>query len=335
MTGDIAARRLSLDSQTLALLRAYDVMRNEWADRFEAGGMAASRDFADAVFARFRCPERDVVPARSIDLTVSGGDGERPARLYLPEAASEGAPFPQALFLHGGGWSLGGIEAYDGLVGSLAALSGTAILSLEYRLAPEYPFPAGLDDARAGLDWLHRSGAKFGGDPDRIAVIGDSAGGNLAAVLAREAALGGGVQPACQILIYPMTDVARPHSEFPSRGLFGDGSFFLVEAAIEIARDGYLEGTDASADDPRVSPLLASVPGGLAPALILTAGHDPLRDEAAAYHEMLGAAGTQSTYHCFAETIHAFASFGVLDQAQAARRMIAEYLQRHMRCPAP
>ncbi len=329
MAKDTLAETLVLSHQSRALLRAYDMMREEWAERFESEGIAASRAFADAVFDRFRGPERDIAPGQSIDLTVPGGGGERPARLYKPQTA-DNAPTPLALFLHGGGWSLGGIPAYDGLVGSLAALSGVAILSLDYRLAPEHPFPKGLDDARRALDWLHHYGPTIGGDPDRLAVIGDSAGGNLAAVLAGEAALGDSPPIVCQVLIYPMTDVASPSTDFPSRARFGDGRFFLIETAIEFARDGYLTGVSVSADDPCISPLLASVTQGLPPALIVTAGHDPLRDEAVAYHERLRSAGIDSIHRSFDDTIHAFVSFGVLDQAQAARRMIADYLRQRM-----
>lgn len=328
------AKHAALDDQSRALLRAYDAMRAEWAERFANEGMSASRAFADAVFERFRGRERDVAPAQALDLTVPGDDGGRPARLYRP-ANTDNAPVPLALFLHGGGWSLGGIPAYDGLVGSLAALSGVAILSLDYRLAPEHPFPAGLNDARCALDWLYRNGETIGGDTDRLAVIGDSAGGNLAAVLARESVLGNGPQMTCQILLYPMTDIASPHGEFPSRERFGQGNFFLVSEAIEFARDSYLAGASGEACDPRISPLLAPVPNGLAPALIVTAGHDPLRDEAVAYHERLRSAEIDSVHYCADDTIHAFLSFGVLDRAQSARRMIADYLHRRMEIELP
>ena len=323
-----------LDRQSRALLRDYDAMRSEWTPRIEAEGMAASRAFADAVFDRFRGPDRDIAPAKVVDLAVPCGDGERRARLYRPGIA-DGAPAPLALFLHGGGWSLGGIPAYDGLAGSLAALSKVAILSLDYRLSPEHRFPDGLNDALCALDWLHRHGASIGGDPDRLAVIGDSAGGNLAAVLARESALGHAPPLACQVLIYPMTDIASAHARFPSRMRFGQGDYFLVSEAIEFARDNYLGENVGLAGDPRISPLLAPVPANLAPAMIVTAGCDPLRDEAIAYHDKLRTAGIDSIHHCAEETIHAFLSFGVLDIAQDMRRRIAEYLHRKMEFANP
>lgn len=334
MTKDRPTEVGPLDAQSQALLRAYDTMRSEWTDRVVAEGITGSRAFADAVFDRFRGIDRDVEPRDVIDLAVPGGGEDRPARLYRPTLAND-APAPLALFLHGGGWSLGGVAAYDGLVGSIAALSGVAILSLDYRLAPEHPFPAALDDARCALDWMQRQGEVIGGDPNRLAVIGDSAGGNLAAVLARESALGNGPELACQVLLYPMTDISSPHADFPSRAQFGQGDFFLVAEAIEFARDNYLAGTADDARDPRISPLLAPVPDGLAPALIVTAGCDPLRDEAIAYHEKLQSAGIDSVYHCAAETIHAFLSFGELDAAQATRRHIAGYLQQTMGLSTP
>lgn len=330
---ELEAKEL-LDRQSQALLREYDAMRDEWAAHIEAEGMAASRAFADAVFDRFRGADRDVAPAQVVDLAVPCADGERNARLYRPAVADEG-PVPLALFLHGGGWSLGGIAAYDGLAGSLAALSDVAILSLDYRLSPEHRFPDGLNDAQCALEWLYRHGATIGGDPDRLAVIGDSAGGNLAAVLACRSALGIAPPLACQVLIYPMTDIASPHGMFPSRARFGQGNHFLVAEAIEFARDNYLGDRVSLAGDPRVSPLLAPIPANLAPAMIVTAGCDPLRDEAIAYHDKLCAAGVESVHHCAEETIHAFLSFGVLDAAQDMRRRIADYLHREMGLAKP
>lgn len=329
MSGNSPEQQESPSLQSRALLNTYNAMRGDWADRIANEGIAGSRAFADLTFDRFRGRERDVAPEQIIDLKLPGEDDERAARLYRPAIAGD-APPPLALFLHGGGWSLGGISAYDGLVGSLAALSGMAIVSLDYRLAPEHPFPAGLNDARRALDWLFQHGAAIGGDPARLAVIGDSAGGNLAAVLAREAAQADGPDLVCQVLIYPMTDIASPHTDFASRGRFGQGDFFLVAEAIEFARDNYLADGIGDAQDPCISPLLAPVPDGLAPAMVVTAGFDPLRDEAIAYHEKMQAAGVDSTHYCAQDSIHAFLSFGVLDAAQTARRLIADYLHRMM-----
>jgi acetyl esterase len=272
-----------------------------------AEGIGTSRAFADAVFDRFRGPDRDVVPPRIEGLGLPGGKGARPARLYHP--GGDG-PVPVILFLHGGGWSLGGLDSYAGFAMSIAALSGCAVAGLHYPLAA----------ARHRLDHA----GMFGGDRTRVAVMGDSAGGNLAAVVARELALAGDTRLKGQILVYPMTDVVSPDDRFASRTLYGQGQHFLANAGIAFARDTYLAGSDARPGDPRISLLDAPVPAGIAAAFILTAGHDPLRDEAAAYHAQLERAGVASRYHCAGSTIHAFASFGVLDVAQDARRMLAD-----------
>lgn len=314
-----------LDDQSRALLAGYDAMKGDWIDRVVAEGIGASRAFADAVFDRFRGPARDVAVPRIEDVTLPGGDGPRPARLYHPGGD---APVPLLLFLHGGGWSLGGLDSYAGFAMSIAGLGGCAVIALDYRLAPEHGFPAALEDALAAARHLLDHAGALGCDPARVGVIGDSAGGNLAAVVARELALAGDTRLKAQLLVYPMTDVASPDDRFASRTLYGQGQHFLANAGIAFARDTYLAGSDAMPGDPRISILDAPVPPGIAPAFILTAGHDPLRDEAAAYHGQLDAAGVASRYHCAGSTIHAFVSFGVLDVAQAARRLIAEEARR-------
>lgn len=316
---------MELDEQTRALLAKYDDMKLAWAKRVVEGGMPAYRAFADAVFERFRGPERDVPVAETHDLLVAGALGELPARLYRPDAPE---PTPLVVFFHGGGWSLGGLDAYDGPVSSLAALSGCALLAVDYRLAPEHPYPAGLEDALAATRQATKLARAYGADPRRVAVMGDSAGGNLAAVVARELALAGEVEIAAQFLIYPMTDIASPDDRFPSRSSYGDGSRFLATAGIHFARDAYLTGGTTEPADPRVSPLLGVVPANLAPTFIMTAGHDPLRDEAEAYHRHLRTAGIASEYACVDETIHAFMSFGVLDVTQRARRTLATAMRR-------
>lgn len=317
-----AAQRDSLDPQSRAVLRAYEAMKAAWEERVTEGGVPASRAFADAVFAAFRGSDRDLRPEQIVDLDIPGGDGPRPARLYRPEP-KDGTNPGVLLFLHGGGWMLGGIAAYDGLAASLAALSGAAVLSLDYRLAPEYPFPAGLSDALAATEFLATSGVQIGCDPTRIAVMGDSAGGNLAAVVAREAARTGLCAIRGQFLIYPMTDVSADHDHYRSRRDYGSGDFFLANAGIDFARDNYVGGAGALPENPRISPVFGYIPTGLAPALTITAGHDPLRDEAFAYHSRLTEAGVSSRYICAETTIHAFMSFGILDCAQAMRRKLA------------
>lgn len=323
MAGTIAeGQKDRLDPQSKALLRAYESLKDAWESTLAKGTVAGSRAFADATFAAFRGSHADLRPEQVIDLEVPGGEGSRSARLYRPLANGNDNP-GVVLFLHGGGWMLGGIDAYDGLAASLAVRSGAAVLSLDYRLAPEHPFPAGLDDALAAMDFLAKSGEQIGCDPARIAIMGDSAGGNLAAVVAREAALTDLCALRGQFLIYPMTDVSTAHEHYGSRRDYGDGEYFLTNAAIDYASANYIAGADAALDDPRISPLLSKIPANIAPALTITAGHDPLRDEAYAYHARLIAAGISSRYICAESTIHAFMSFGILDCAQVMRRELA------------
>src|SRR5690606_23215642 len=223
---------------TQALLQGLGVMTDGWRDRLLAGSAADSRAFAAAVFTAFAGPPPEDGRCRACDLDVPGGDGgARRARLYRPAAAH--GPLPVVVFLHGGGWWLGGLDEYDTLMRHLAADSGAAFLSLDYRLAPEHGFPAGLDDAAAVLDWLPGAADGLGLASGRVALMGDSAGGNLAAVTAW---LRRGKAPeiAGQWLIYPMTDVSRPHGDFPSRIACGDGDMFLTRGAIDVARAFYL-----------------------------------------------------------------------------------------------
>lgn len=316
---------VTLDAQTQALLTDCDAISRAWMDRIADGSMPAFRAFADAMFEQFRAPERDVPVAETFDLTIPGGDGPIAARLYRPASPE---PMPLVVYLHGGGWSLGGLAAYDGLVSSIAALSGCALLAVDYRLAPEHPYPAGLDDALGAVRHAADFARVYGADPHRVAVMGDSAGGNLAAVVARELALTGEPAVAAQFLLYPMTDVASPDDRFPSRGLYGAGRHFLTVQGIHSARQTYLAATGCDPAHPRVSPLLGEVSPNLAPAFIMTAGHDPLRDEGEAYHRHLRAAGVPSEYQCVNETIHGFMSFGVLDVTQRARRTLADAMRR-------
>lgn len=249
-----------------------------------------------------------------------------PARHYVP---SEPGPHPLLVFFHGGGFLLGDLETHDAVCRLLCVHSGAQILAVDYRLAPENPFPAAVEDARAALHWTYANASRLGADPDRIGVGGDSAGGNLATVVSQLAARHGGPAPVLQLLIYPVTDFTRHRR---SRELFGEG-FFLTNAEMDWFRDNYL-GVDAEhADDPRVSPLLAEDLSGLAPALIYTAGFDPLRDEGEDYARALAGAGTPVTVRRFPGFIHAFISTigvhpaardAVIEIAGATRAMFGE-----------
>jgi acetyl esterase len=223
-----------------------------------------------------------------------------PARHYAP--AETGGPRPMLVYYHGGGFTFGDLDTHDGVCRLLCRHAGAHVLAVDYRLAPEHRFPAAVQDARAALVWAHANAAALGADPQRVGVGGDSAGGNLAAVVAQLSAHDGGPPPALQLLIYPATDFTTRRR---SRELFGEG-FLLSDSEMNWFEDNYLGPERADASDPRASPLLADDLAGLAPALVVTAAFDPLRDEGEEYARALQRAGTPATVRRFPGFIHAF-----------------------------
>ncbi|MEX0426768.1 alpha/beta hydrolase [Nocardioides sp. DS6] len=240
-------------------------------------------------------------------LTVAG----LPARLYLPTGAP--AVGPLLVFLHGGGFIFGDLDSHDAACRFLAERSGVRVLAIDYRLAPEAPFPAAYDDSVAAFDWAVDHAAELGADPARIGVGGDSAGGNLAA----EVALHARERCAFQLLIYPVT---QTDEKTRSRELFAEG-FYLTDGFIAVATENYLPaGTDPR--DPRHAPLHADIPSGVAPAYVATAGFDPLRDEGEAYAQKLEDAGVKVTLTRFPDQIHGF--FNVVGAGHSARAAVAQ-----------
>ncbi|HEV3050870.1 MAG TPA: alpha/beta hydrolase [Longimicrobium sp.] len=229
----------------------------------------------------YRGPATQVGAVR--DFTLPGPGGPLRVRHYAPAAAG---PRPLTVYLHGGGFSIGDLDTHDEACRILCRHGEGHVLAVEYRLAPEHPFPAALDDARASLRWAQAYAAELGADPARVAIGGDSAGGNLAAVVAIETR--GGRPPAAQLLIYPVVDRRNTR---PSQQRFGQG-YFLSDEDRAAFTGYYLGGTGVADDDWRVSPLYAPDLSGLAPALVATAGFDMLRDEGEAYADALHAAGT-------------------------------------------
>jgi acetyl esterase len=222
------------------------------------------------------------------------------ARHYV--AYEPGAPRPLLVYYHGGGFTYGDLDTHDGVCRMLCRHAGAHVLAIDYRLAPEHPFPAAVEDARAALRWAYANASQLGADPHRIGVGGDSAGGNLAAVVSQLAARDGGPAPVLQLLIYPATDFT---SRRRSRELFGEG-FLLTNAEMDWFETNYLGPARAQASDPRASPLLADDLSGLAPAFVVTAAFDPLRDEGEEYAKALQDAGTPATLRRFPGLIHAF-----------------------------
>lgn len=250
--------------------------------------------------------------------TVPGAAGELKARLYRPTDA-DGALM---VFLHGGGFTIGDLETHDVPCRMIAARSGVSLLAIDYRLAPEHPFPAGVDDAFTVLRWVLSEAKSLGADPKRIAIGGDSAGGNLSTVACHRLRDSGGPLPALQMLIYPGADFL---SDTASMRDFADG-YFLEKKSMEYFRGHYLKGNQGA--DPLASPLRAKRFDGLPKALVYTAAFDPLRDEGKAYAEKLSSAGVKTAYHCFEGLVHGFMHFtGAVKSSDAAITRMANDLK--------
>ncbi len=235
-------------------------------------------------------------PARVENRSVPGPAGDIPVRVY----ASEGDNLPVVMFYHGGGWVLGDIESHDGTCKQLLAeLGEAAIVSVDYRLAPEHKYPAAADDCYAAAAWVAENGAEIGVNGSRMAVAGDSAGGNLSAVVAQMARDKGGPAIAAQILHVPVTD---HNYDYPSYSENAEG-YLLTRASMVWFWDHYLPNAEAG-HDAYASPLQAADLSGLAPALVQTAEFDPLRDEGEAYAAALEAAGSEVTVHRYDGVIH-------------------------------
>jgi acetyl esterase len=229
----------------------------------------------------FRGPVTQVAAVQ--DYTIPGPGGPLRVRHYAP--AAEG-PRPLTVYLHGGGFVIGDLDTHDEACRILCRHGDVHVLAVDYRLAPEHPFPAALDDTFAALRWAQAHAAELGADPGRVAIGGDSAGANLATVVSIQTRAD--APPAAQLLIYPVTDSKNTR---PSQQLFGEG-YFLTNADRAAFTHHYLGGTGTAERDWRVSPLYADDLGGLAPALVVTAGFDMLRDEGEAYADALRSAGT-------------------------------------------
>ena len=261
------------------------------------------------------------------DLQMPGPASTLTLRLYRPIGSSGTARLPVLVYYHGGGWVIGDLDTHDSLCRELANASGCAVVAVDYRLAPEHRFPAAALDCVAATRWVRDHAAELQLDASRLAVGGDSAGGNLAAVVAIEARDSGNLAIAFQLLIYPATD---QHRGAPSHTSNGQG-FLLTTDTMDYFGNHYINDR-VHYKDWRASPLLHTDLSKLPPALVLTAGYDPLRDEGAAYAEALTAAGNRASYICFERQIHGFITMGkVLDEANAAVAMCAAELRRVLR----
>jgi acetyl esterase len=250
------------------------------------------------------------------DLIVDGAAGTLRARRYVPEHPT--GPLPLITFFHGGGFVLGDLDSHDVPCRLLAKHAGAQVLAVDYRLAPEHPFPAAVDDASAALRWAIENARRLGADPARVAVAGDSAGGNLAAIAAWQAKRTGdpGLAPVLQILIYPATEFV---SRMRSHDLFDQG-FLLIREDMDWFTAHYAARADHN--DPRLSILRAPDLGNTVPALVVTAGFDPLRDEGEAYAARLAEAGVAVLLRRFPGLIHGF--FNLPGLSRSSREALVE-----------
>ena len=278
-----------------------------------------------------RLMDAPAVPlSRVEDLGIPGPAGPIPARLYASRVNEDRGPLPVLTHFHGGGWVQGDLDTHHGTCSKLALWSGTIVVAVDYRLAPEHKFPAAVEDCLAAYRWLRRHARELGADPDRVAVAGDSAGGNLAAVLSQQTAKAGESVPTFQVLIYPALNFS------PSTGSHRElvDAYILPRERIQWYGEQYLPDPSAAAN-PCASPLRADSLEGQPPALIITCGFDPLRDEGQAYADRLAAAGVPVVHHEYPGQIHAFISLTkVIPQGDACLREIADYARRQFERPA-
>ena len=258
------------------------------------------------------------------DVSIPGPAGDIAARHYRPASPE---PAPLLVFFHGGGWVIGDLDTHDAFCRLTCRDADIHVLAIDYRLAPEHPAPAGLDDAYAAFRWAQQHAAELGAIPGKVAVGGDSAGGNFAAVVSQLVRAEGGPAPVLQWLIYPRTDFT---AYTRSLTLFADG-FVLTKHDIDWFEAEYLGESEIEPTDPRASPLLADSLAGLPPALITVAGFDPLRDEGERYADALRAAGTDVDFRSMGSLTHGFANLFQLGGGSAvATTELVSALRAHL-----
>lgn len=303
---------MPLDPQAQALL---DQMAKLGVPPFHKLTVEEARRNMAAVY---RGEPQDV--KRVEDRRIPGPGGEIPVRIYTPESAP---PLPLVVFFHGGGWVIGDLDSHDVLCRQIANGAGAVIVAVDYRLAPEHKYPAAAEDCYAATVWAVENAAAIGADPERVAVAGDSAGGNLAAAVPLMARDRGGPRLRYQVLAYPVTDFS-----FESRSYVENAEGYgLGRDSMAWFWNHYLPGEAAGAD-PVASPLRAKDLGGLPPALVLTAEYDPLCSEGDAYADRLREAGVPVEHRRYEGLIHGFLSRPQLDRGQAAVREMNEALRR-------
>ena len=257
------------------------------------------------------------------DRTVTGPHGDIPVRVYTPSADQIGSTIPAVVYLHGGGWVFMSIESHDGICRRLAAESGAVVVSVEYRLAPEHPFPIPLDDCDAAISWVAAHAVEIGAEPGMLAVMGDSAGGNLAAAATLVARDRKRPHLAAQVLVYPALDPARDTPSYRENG----AGYLLDDPGMEWFWQQYLQ-DDEHEKNPLAAPARADDLRGLPPATVITAEFDPLRDEGEAYATRLSESGVVARTHRVPGMLHGFLGMpAMFDEANDAMGIAARALR--------
>jgi acetyl esterase len=303
---------MTLDPQSAWVLELVEKAGNPTLDSLDVPDARAL--FEDTAW---RLDFEPVEMARIDGLEIPVAGGAIRARVYTPEGLTEDSA-PVLVYFHGGGFVVGSLDTHDRLCRKLAELVCCKVIAVDYRLAPEHPFPVPVEDALAAFRWVANEAGALAIDPARIAVGGDSAGGNLSAVLCQAVRDDGdAIRPCFQLLLYPATDFV---GEYASREANAEG-YMLTRSLMDYFSAHYL-GESGAFDDPRRSPLLATSLSDLPPALVVTAGYDPLRDEGAAYADALKAAGVDVAYRDYPGMMHGFFNFG--GAVKVAERAVGE-----------
>jgi len=313
-----------LDQQTEKML----------SDMSEAGGpalhempVADAREALSSISEALGCKDSQIFAAE--DREIPGPNGPIPVRIYWPDTATPDQPRPLLIFYHGGGFALGDIETHDSVTRYLCEKAGAIVISVGYRLAPENPFPAGVEDCYATLMWVSENAGNLGGDGMRIALAGDSAGGNMTAAVCLMARERTGPHISLQLLLYPCVDMVLETS-YTSYEKFGGGEYFLGLEDMQWIRGMYFRDSE-DAKDFRASPLLYPDLSNLPPAFIMTAGYDPLRDQGKHYADRLNEADVAVEYQCFEGAIHGFLNFaGVLDIGKSGLNRIVRVMKDYL-----
>lgn len=315
---------MTLDAQTKALL---DGMATAGSGGLHELPLEDARAALRQMSLQFAGPEIPI--GRVESRSIGGPRGAILVRIYWPESAPASERLPIVMFHHGGGFALGDLDTHDNICRYLCANVRAIVVNVDYKRPPENKYPAAPEDCYAALQWAAAHACELGGDAARIAVAGDSAGGNLSAVVALMARDRKGPAIAFQALIYPSGD-CDPGYSTPSREAFGGGEYFLSKADVDWIANMYFDDL-GRASEPYASPLRAESLAGLPPALVIAAGFDILRDEDMTYAQRLAADGVDVEYKCYDGTIHGFVSFNaVIDAGKDALRLIADRLDRRL-----